>query len=88
MEPQDTPSGTHTHTHTQPPGPTKGQPRAAGGKRTRAEHRGDSRVGGEGLKARLTRELESRASENSLLGPHLLPREDWKGEEMGPSISL
>ena len=51
MEPHDMPSGTHTHTHTQPPGPTKGQRRAAAGKRTRAEHRGDSGVGGEGLKA-------------------------------------
>ena len=34
--------------------------------------------GGEGLKARLTREQESRVSENSLLGPHLSSWEDWK----------
>lgn len=86
MEPQAMPSGTSTHT--QPPGPTKGQPRAAAGKGTRAERGGDSGVGGEGLKARLTREQESRASENNLLGPHLLPREGWKGEEMELGISL
>ena len=86
VEPQAMPSGTCTHT--QPPGPTKGQPQAADGKGTKAEHGGDSGVGGEGLKARLTREQESKASENNLLGPHLLPWEDWKGEEMRPSISI
>lgn len=80
-----TPAGTRTQSPQEgvPRAHKRGLPQAAAGKGTRAERGGiwelGVRCGGEGLKARLTRERESRVSENSLLGPHVSSWEDWKG---------